>query len=287
MSRASATAFVLNSKAYVLGGRIGADWSYPRDLHCYDPTTDTWNRLSDVPFEGRCNMTAVVCNNIAYCGGGFAGDYNSTDSYKKDWWAFDGTQWKQLSDLPTKYTDGLIAFTVDDKIYVGYGYNQQWTSELFAYNPSTDTWTGTLYADIKDLRLGLGLACAQNADHIFAGLGFDTYNNNSWTEYIPSLSQWQKRKPLPSKGGLFYACTATTTHVFLCGGRTFGGSLTSGKIHDDIWAYDIAIDQWSLCAHLPQPTENMIAFTIGNTPYFGLGENADGIRCNKLYKLKQ
>ncbi len=283
---ASASVFVLNDEAYLLGGRLGADWSYPNNFYRYNPTTDKWTQLSNVPFDGRCNMVSVVCNGIAYCGGGFAGDYNDPKSYKTDWWSFNGTRWTRLNDLPTNYSDGLLAFALNNKIYIGYGYNQQWTSELYAYDPLTDTWSDLLYADINDFKLGLSLVCIQNDNHIFAGLGFDTYNNNFWTEYNVADTKWHKRTPLPCSGGVFYAGTATDSQVFLCGGRSFGGSLTTGRMSDIIWSYNIADDKWSVCAHLPQPTENMIAFTINNTPYFGLGEDADGNRSNQLFKLK-
>ena len=276
---------MLDNQAYILGGRTDADWTYPDDFYRYNPETDTWTQLEDLPFSGRSNMAVCSCNGVAYCGGGFAGEQNDMASYKTDWWSFDGKQWTQLPDIPTKYTDGLISFTHDDKVYVGYGYAHQWTAELFAFDTNTNTWSGNLQPDYTNINLGLGYAFAQQDNRIFAGLGFDTYNVNSWSEYDPAANTWYKRANIPCRGGVFFAATATSGNICLAGGRAFGGSLTTGGIYDHVWSYDIQHDTWSLCGHLPQPTENMIAFTINNTAYFGLGENADGQRLNHLYRI--
>lgn len=285
ISRASASAFVIGTDAYVLGGRIAADWSYPNDFYRYNPDSDTWTRLPDLPFEGRCNMVAITCGRKAYCGGGFAGEQKEPTSYKTDWWVFDGKAWQQLPDIPTRYTDGLISFALEDKIFIGYGYNHSWTAELFAFDTRTNTWSDNLQPDFSHLHLGFGYACAQSDQHLFAGLGFDTYNVNRWSEYDAASNSWIERASLPCKGGVFFAATATDSHVYIAGGRAFGGSLTGGQIYDHIWSYHIPTDTWAKCGTLPQPTENMIAFTIGRHVYFGLGEDADGKRLNHLYQL--
>lgn len=281
----SAAVFVLNNRAYILAGRTGADWSYSNEFYSYDPATNLWSRLEDLPFEGRSKMIAVTCNGVAYCGGGFAGDQKDPSSYKTDWWAFDGNTWKRLPNIPTKYTDGMIAFSINDKVYAGYGYNHLWSAELFAFDTKTQQWSTDMEPDGKKLKLGFGYAYTQNIDHIFAGLGFDSNNINRWSEYDSSTNSWNERTSLPGKGGVFCAATANSDKVFLAGGRAFGSPFADGMIYDLVWAYSITDNQWTLCAHLPQPTENMIAFTINGIPYFGLGEDADGNRLKTLYRL--
>ena len=82
-------------------------------------------------------------------------------------------------------------------------------------------------------------------------------------------------------------CAANSRYIYLFGGRFFGGELTRGKIYSDIECYDLAANKWTKSGVMPYGgAENMIAFTIGETVYFGLGEDANGIIHQQLFRIE-
>ena len=105
-------------------------------------------------------------------------------------------------------------------------------------------------------------------------------------EYLPSSDSWEERAAVPGKSRHNAACTTTEDRLFVFGGWHYGDSLTNGFHYEDILSYTPSDDVWTSFGTMPDgPSENRIAARIGNTIYFGLGEDKSGHLLRNFYRF--
>ena len=285
---ASACAAVLDDKAYIFAGRDNAG-NYTNSLWQYDAATDTWTKLSDCPGKARVKAAIASYNGSLYIGLGHArsGVYTN-DTYLYDWWRYTPAtdSWQALSKYERKTTIAPTTFVIDNRIYVIYGSTDCFSRDITYYDSTNDTWhfIADNHRRAKAVFCGVG---TQLKGRIFFGLGNNTANLNQWFEADLESDRWTRRASLPAKGRAFSACSANGSHIYVFGGRYFGGELTGGEVLTDIYRYDINNDQWARYGLMPcGRAENQIAFTINGKVYFGLGEDEKGQTINKLYCIE-
>jgi N-acetylneuraminic acid mutarotase len=109
---------VVDSKLYVIGGRWDGAGNRAT-LEVYDPATDAWESLPDMPSR-RGGLTAGAIDNQIYVGGGedpwarqgSGCTYNTLEVYDTS-----AGGWARLEDLPTA-RHGLASAVVDGRWYV-------------------------------------------------------------------------------------------------------------------------------------------------------------------------
>jgi len=287
--RASACACVCEGKAYIFGGR-DQKGAYLNDLWEYDPVTDRWKDLGASPMKARVNATMTSCNGKIYAGLGYSALRAYNDSaYQKDWWEYTpqtGT-WKRLSDYPNLYTNACTSFHLGDKIYALYGFSHGFSQYVCCYDIPSDRWT--VLPDNHSRAYSHTGGRGALLDGIFYyGGGYRTTNMNDWFAIEITNDQWTPRASFPGKGREFGACAASKEHIYYFGGRHFGGDMTGGEIFDTFMRYSPDQNRWEWCGTMPcGRAENLIAFTIGGKPYFGLGENEKGEIINQLYRIEE
>lgn len=288
-ARTAATAFVVGDAAYIVGGRtLSSDackWhpeGYPKNMWRYDAAADAWTDLGEVPFGNRVNAVAQVVGDEVYVGLGFRGRTYTDSCYLRDWWRYEPATatWTRLADFPTHDTSGAAAFEQGGKVYVMFGFYNQYKDEIYVYDPTSDKWTVAGKAKIRTRLAGI---CCSNGARAFIGGGYHTENLDDWWRYDAANGSWKKCHEIPG-ARCFAAAIATEERFYVLGGRHFGGSLTDGFLYGDLLEYHAESDKWTLIGHLPEGRrENMVAFAIDGKPYFGLGENADGEILNDLH----
>ncbi len=293
-ARTAATAFVVDGKAYIVGGRTLSSNEcktnangYPKNLWQYDPTTDTWTDLGEVPFGSRVHATAQVVGSDVYVGLGFSGGIYNENNYHRDWWRYTPAthSWTQLDSFPNDHTNDCAVYHLDGKIFACYGFGTYgFSREIGRYDIASDTWTAR-ETSYKNATHGISLTGAQVGERCYLGGGWNSKNLNErqWYEFDPATDSWNERKKLPA-GRVLSAVTTSQQGIFVLGGRHFGGSLTTGKVYDEVLEYNIDNDEWLLRGHLPGGArENAVAFTIGKKHFVGLGNDADEQILNDLY----
>ncbi len=129
---------VYHGKIYYAGGLhdgVAVPW-----FDEYDPVTDTWKRLPDLP-EARDHFQGVVVGDRFYAIGGRNTSINATTTVND---AFDMTtaSWVTgLAPLPTP-RGGFAATNLGNKVLIigGEGSGRTYAT-VEAYDPSTDRWT--------------------------------------------------------------------------------------------------------------------------------------------------
>lgn len=173
-----------------------------------------------------------------------------------------------------------------DTIYVAYSSGYSHSRDVQLYSIADNTWT--LRPDNWHRALsGLGVTGCSSAGRAFLGTGFNANNLNQWYEISFPTDEWLPCPNVPNGKRSLAVCAANSRYIYLFGGRFFGGELTRGKIYSDIECFDLAANKWTKSGIMPYgEAENMIAFTIGETIYFGLGEDANGTIHQQLYRIE-
>ena len=133
--RRDAVGYKMGGKGY-LGTGVG-ETGYLNDFWEYDPSTDTWNNLADFPGTPRHGAVGFGVFPNAYIALG----EDNTFSYKKDVWEYNyfGNYWTQKNDFYGAPRAQAVAMVVDQRIFVGSGYNGQYFDDFFEYFYALET----------------------------------------------------------------------------------------------------------------------------------------------------
>lgn len=175
-----ATAFSIDSKGYVCGGKMGSNF-YSNQLWEYKPSIDQWAQLPNFPGGVRYQMSSFTIGYKAYIGLGA-----DQDLYRKDIWEFDATtnQWNAKADLPASERGSATTFTIGQRGFIATGVNGGILDDLWEYNPFDDTWESK--ATYGGSARKSAIAFVVN-DKAYMGLGKGyTGKKSSMHEYTPS-----------------------------------------------------------------------------------------------------
>lgn len=286
--RASSAACAANGKAYVFGGR-DANKKYLKELWQYDAAADAWSKIGEVPDKARVNAAIVADEDCLYMGLGFSGESAFADScYLRDWWKYSLTtgSWTRLADYPNEHSNAAVMYKVGRRIYAVYGFGLGWTSQVVYYDIDNDQWHK--YGDNSNrARPSFGGVGGQSHGKCYFGTGYRNANMRYWYEVDLENDDWTEKASLPGKGRVLCAGCGTSEYVYVFGGRCFSGEYTGGEVMKEMLRYIVAEDKWQRCGTLKcGRAENMIAFTIGDKAYYGLGEDENGKVINKIYRVE-
>lgn len=253
-----AKAFVIDGIGYVGGGGTS-------NFYSYNPTTDTWKSLADIP--GDVNRASPIT--FAINGKGYIGCGNDPGKGPiKTFYEYDPATdtWTQKADFPAGIRHAGCYLSDGSQGYVFGGQNETGlTSEVWAYNPTTDKWTEkTSYPD-GDVYWPSGFVID---GILYAGTGSN--DNGNFFAYNPIKDEWEGKATIPGE-------TRTRALGFSYGGHGFiggGSSIGSNVNRTDFYEYDPVEDRWTKRETMNFPNQSTAwstSFVIDNTLYFGLG----------------
>lgn len=143
--RHHAASFVLDGKIYYVGGQHKHDGALvaQTDVHRYDPITDDWDEMTDLP-EGRNHIgsSSVLLNRRFYV---FSGQVNSGQKRNTVLvYDVDANTWTNLISGALPFTrDSSVVGFLNGMFYYSQGYtNEQWVG-VPTFSSSTPTHTST------------------------------------------------------------------------------------------------------------------------------------------------
>lgn len=254
--RVDALSFSLNGKGYVgTGLNYGdvANEQYFSDFWEYDPVSDNWSRIDDLPGDPRAGAAMMKINNTVYVGLG-SSNYDDESSYLNDWYRFneDGS-WTQLNDFPGAGRHGSFSMMN----YLGGGLvapndqGQRDYRDFWSYNSAADLWTAQ--AEIPYLIVGDDGLVLNNTGYIFSENKIFEFENGRWNYYsVPGVSQ----------GYSGFTLRDIAYRAFPLGE---GNQLSGSQI---ILAADMSLLEASEI-HFPWSARTHVTiFTIGDSAYF-------------------
>ena len=253
--RVEAPTAVVSGKLYLLGGFDSELGASPR-VDVYDPTTDAWSRLKDMPTEVT-HLNPASDGKTIWLAGGFKGKHPGpvTDEV----WKYDiaTDTWTPGPPLPQRRAAGGLAI-VEGKLHYFGGYQPDRDTG------SADHWVLALdspaawqrAADMPDPRGHL--TCEVLGGKIYAlggAYGHDKtqIDAKSCQVYDPATDKWSEIASLPD--GRSHTESSTMIHdgrILIVGGRCNSSSPPRNVVNDLI-EYDPATGSWSTVGSMPQP----------------------------------
>lgn len=279
-ARTSAAAFTVGDKCFVFGGRRN-DNSLPSNMFCYDAGRDSWSDLGETPLGGRVNACCAVYDGKVYLG---LGNIYLGEGLLRDWWRFnpsDGS-WTRLRDYPDSTVTGCLCYAHDSVIECMYGFSSNFSRRIYVYDIASDRWTLKGDGAPRDRMAAAGSVfdgC------LYMGTGFDTSDFCDWFRCSPSGS-WSRLRDIPGRRSMA-VCASSGSGVYLFGGFHNAGSLTGGRVYDEVLHYIPEENKWVCAGRLPRGAMNMIGFTIAGKAYAGLGEAYGGEILNTVYRIDE
>ncbi|HIP36476.1 MAG TPA: T9SS type A sorting domain-containing protein [Crocinitomix sp.] len=132
-----ATAFAVNNKAYICGGKRGpAD--YTDEMWEYNPLTNSWIQKSPFPGGVRYQHCSFSIGDRGYVGLGI-----DLDIYRKDLWEYNPASdtWAQKSDFLGSERGAVSTFSFNHRGYICLGSDGGLKKDLWEYNPYDNSWS--------------------------------------------------------------------------------------------------------------------------------------------------
>lgn len=284
VGRAHAMAWSANGQGYILGGRDSVGVLH-NDVWAYNLKSDTWKKIEDSPLTARVNGTACAVGEKIYLGLGFHQRPYQSSAYLQDWWEYTPltNEWRRLQDFPNKNTVGAISYTQDNKIYCVHGSGVGFTADVIAYDIANNQWE-IINRPHRNDRMGMAGTGTSLHNRHYYGTGFNTNNFKSWYE-VELDGPWIRLADVPGEREMA-TCVATDKYLYLLGGRRFGGTLTTGRLYNDVLCFHTDKNQWHKVGTTSECAENRFAFTIDGVAYVGGGENDNTGVLNTLYRIE-
>lgn len=242
-NRAAAFSIPYLQKFYVVGGY---DFTYQQDVWEYDTLTDAWTQRAAFP-GGSTTAVAFSINGKGYVGTGVGGGFTWTNSF----YEYDplSDSWTQKADFPGAARGYAFGFAIGDKGYIGGGFSGLpgsfiAYSDLYEYDPATDSWTQKAgYPGAGGALGAVGFAAGVKG---YAGCGSSidvqgnqTLHDDFW-EYDPVTDAWTQKADYA--GGIRGEATAFA--VCSKGYIGLGYNVPHASFNNDFWEYDPASDTW-------------------------------------------
>ncbi|MDQ3047334.1 MAG: hypothetical protein M3R27_07280 [Bacteroidota bacterium] len=264
-------AFSIGNKGYIgLGYQDSTNFFWE-----FDPSLNTWTRISDFPGSARVRGSAFSIGTKGYV---TTGSNLGGPGFCNDLWEYDQLTdvWTQKADPPFNPRTYATGFAIGNKGYIGTGDTTDsgsgavdYVRDFWEYDPASDSWI-----QIPDFP-GVGKAPAVGfsiGNKGYFGTGnqeiSDMASSDFW-EYDPASQEWTPKADLPTP-----KCGATGFSVL--GKGYIGTGVTTSAYTNDFYEYDPGNDLWTRVADLTGPTrKHAVAFTIGSKGYAGTGNYDD------------
>ncbi len=245
-----------------------------------------WMVKKDFKGIARSQAVAFSIGNLGYVGTGY--NYNR-DERLKDFWAYnpDEDNWQQIASLDAggraKARSGAVAFSVNEKGYVGLGKNEDsMLGDFWVYDPANNTWD-TLNAVNQGPSARYGAVAFAINNIGYVGTGNDGSNQMDLWAYDPASNSWTEKNSYQSK--------VSEAVAFVLNGR---GYICTGYHNDynkDLYAYNPDNNTWEA----KRPTGNVsaesydnkytsmqrrkaVAFAIGSKAYITTGDGPNSLK---------
>ncbi len=172
--------------------------------------------------------------------------------------------WFELSDFEGVPRSGAVVFCIDDKAYIGTGYDgTDRLNDFWRYDPAVDGWTRI--ADFPGSPRNGAVAFATDSKG-YVGTGYDGKKKlKDFWEYDPQTNSWTQIDSLI--GTARYGAVA-----FAINNKGYVGTGYDGWALKDFYEYDPATGQWTQKLSLRGgKRQNAVAFVIDNKGYVCTG----------------
>ena len=258
---------VVDGKLFLFGGFNTNDFvsSTSQRVSIYDPATNTWKRVGDMPTK-LTHSPAVVDGHNVYFIGGYDGlhpqNYGTSTVWKYD--TLKDT-WTTFVSLPVPKGAGAAALLGREIHFFG-GMNQNRTinsGDHFVLNLDDPNPTWRTAASMPNPRNHLGGIAINGKIYAIGGQLFEEDRVIVQTDvhvYDPLTNQWTQVASLPKPRSQMNAATfVMDNRIIVAGGEDYVNHAL-----DDVTAYNPLTNTWNALTPLPTARRSGVAGVIGS-----------------------
>ncbi|MEM7203553.1 MAG: kelch repeat-containing protein [Planctomycetota bacterium] len=269
IARQEVGAAVLDGKVYVAGGILaGTPVRFTPTVEVYDPATQTWSSIADLPTSLHHFGMATVGGKL-YVIGGYVTTFTGTDACYS-WDPATGI-WTSIADLPQP-RGALVAAAIGGKIYAAGGVHptRGVVGDLTEYDPATDTWR-----TLPPMPTPREHLSAASLGGLFYAAGGRAGGRlfNELEAYDPTTNVWTSLRPMPTARGGNGAATLAGKLIVI-GGE--GSGLPGGNF-PQTEEYDVATNAWRTRANMRVPLHGIYPVTIDDEIFVAGGGTVQGL----------
>jgi hypothetical protein len=200
---------------------------------------------------------------------------------------YDGSKWAKSCDMKmngasfpangwvSKSGFGVIGrayavgFSINNKGYIGTGFDGSFKADFWEYDPSLNVWTqkANFGGGARESAIGFSI---NNKGYIGTGSDGNNLKSDFW-EYDPNLNTWTQKRPF----GIRYIAVG-----FSIGDKGYLGTGYDGSVlKKDFWEYNATLNTWTQKADFGGTArDGAVGFSIGNKGYLGTGKETGNVR---------
>jgi N-acetylneuraminic acid mutarotase len=268
---------------YTLGTNILAT----AECDAYDPVTNTWQRIADIPqpisHSGQIADEDNPNDPIFWLAGGFLGNHPGPSTTEVWKYSIINNTWTSGPPLPDQRGGGALVKLGRELHYFGgvirqNGVYVQDYGTHWAFNLDTDTaWRttttgGQILAPVPNPRNHMGGTVLNGKIYAVGGqhLGDQNTPQSEVDVYDPSTNSWSQTAPMPRP------ISHVTANVFVRNGLVVvtTGRMANGVLIPNVIEYDPATNTWSELPPVPGPRQSPVSGLIGDQMVVTCGSNS-------------
>ena len=230
----------LDGRIYVMGGYSRVSPATPNSTaRAYDPRTNSWSSLANLPTPTRGPGIAIDNTGLIYVVSGFSG---SADIPNNQIYNVTSNAWNTGTPIPTAVWMPGAATGIDGRIYVAGGeVGASASTILQIYNPQTKLWSsgGAMTTARKQFQI---VAAPNGLIYAIGGMS-GSLATATVEAYNITGNTWTAKASLPSAVMVFGATLGPDGLIYV-----FGGSTTytnnSSPYFNTVYSYDPNTNTW-------------------------------------------
>lgn len=264
--RSEANNAVVNNKLYVFGGYINSSFQATTRSDVYDPATNTWMQLANLP-QAITHAGVAVDGDTIYLAGGYIGDPSNPSTAKVFKYNVTTNTWSQFRALPApRGAGGLVILGRELHFISGINYQKNADKgDHWVFNLDGGTsWVSK--APLPNPRNHFGYTVNDGKIYVIGGqhvLDEKRKNQSDVHVYEPLSNSWTKIASLPM--GRSHTHTSTFVRdgrIVIVGGRANGYPIPTTLT--DVTEYNPLLDTWLELSPLPEARQAIAAQLINN-----------------------
>ena len=272
IARAEAMGAAVNGRLYLMGG-VDANGPILR-MDLYDPATNRWSRLPDLP-KRITHAQPVVDGRFIYLAGGYVGTGRGWEQVwaTREVWRFDTVNqtWSAMPQLPVARGGGAtVLLGRQMHYYGGSDLGRVDRGEHFVLNldnPSAGWQTRAAMPNPRSHMAGAvigGKVYAIGGQH---GYDLAAVCQASVHVYDPATDRWTAAANMPRP------VSHHTASTFILNGRLIvaGGESAPNRSLRNVIAYNPSTNSWSALTDLPSARTSPVAVALNGAIYFTTG----------------
>ncbi len=272
---------VVDGEIYAIGGFPTAKGNVV-PIHStaekYNPETDTWVNISNMPFARWGHTANAVDGKIYVIGGDKVAGIPCRVVPMLIYDVAKG-QWSEKDDVPIGFGFHCSA-VVNGKIYLIGGVEtidkaDIAVSRVYEYDPKADMWTRK--ADMPTARFFAAAGVVNGKIYVVGG-GEPQYNKWPWNilstmeEYDPVTDTWTQKADMPTPRSNL-SVSVVDGRIYAMGGRDREGI---NAVLSTVEEYDPKTDKWRRVADMPSKKQNIQSSVVNGKVYTIGGSGGQG-----------